>query len=454
VRKVTRLILALSVFAALSLSSAAAALGATYYVSTTGSDANPGTSEAPWATVQKALNTLQPGDEAVVRQGSYSQALVYNRPLAGWIAIRCEPSAVLTNPSGHTLRVNAAGAFLSVHGCAFRGSGVTSGGVIDLYGSNVELIGNEITGSNDNGIYTAEEADHVSILRNWIHDNGAPDSNQDHGIYLQGDDHLVANNVIHDHPFGFGIQHYDYGRRARVVGNTITHAGHGGIVVGGNGSGPEGTRVAGAVITNNIVAHNRTWGVDRDSTAPTSCSIHSNLAFANGSGSYDTGWPSGCLGSNLTGDPMFVDTALRNLRLRPGSPAIGAADAATALSPDFDGNARDADPDIGAFEAGGAPPPPPPPAPPPPPPPPACGQPSNLRLVNATSKNPTLSWDAVAGATAYRVYRDSAQQATVTGTSYAFTLAWGVRTLGVESVCGSQSSSRATLRLQATWVVS
>jgi hypothetical protein len=74
-------------------------------------------------------------------------------------------------------------------------------------------------------------------------------------------------------------------------------------------------------------------------------------------------------------------------------------------------------------------------------------------LVDATVKNPTLTWEAAAGATSYRIYRDSALQATVTATRHGFTLAWGTRTLGVEAVCGGQSSSRATLRLQATWNV-
>ena len=35
--------------------------GRTFYVATTGSDSNPGTLGAPWRTVQKALNALQPG---------------------------------------------------------------------------------------------------------------------------------------------------------------------------------------------------------------------------------------------------------------------------------------------------------------------------------------------------------------------------------------------------------
>lgn len=54
-------------------------VGSVYYVSTAGSDADPGTLSAPWRTVQKALNTLQPGETALVRAGAYSADLVMHR---------------------------------------------------------------------------------------------------------------------------------------------------------------------------------------------------------------------------------------------------------------------------------------------------------------------------------------------------------------------------------------
>jgi len=82
-----------------------------------------------------------------------------------------------------------------------------------------------------------------------------------------------------------------------------------------------------------------------------SCSIHDNLAFANGT-NYDSGWPSGCFGSdNAVADPLFVDYAGRNLRLRDGSPGIDTSD--PAFSPlALDGAARPqgAGPDKGAYE--------------------------------------------------------------------------------------------------------
>ena len=43
----------------------------TFYVSVSGSDANPGTAASPWATLQKAADTAQPGDVIRVLSGVY-----------------------------------------------------------------------------------------------------------------------------------------------------------------------------------------------------------------------------------------------------------------------------------------------------------------------------------------------------------------------------------------------
>ena len=43
-----------------------------YYVSPSGSDANPGTStSAPWATLYTSVNRLQPGDRLIIMAGRY-----------------------------------------------------------------------------------------------------------------------------------------------------------------------------------------------------------------------------------------------------------------------------------------------------------------------------------------------------------------------------------------------
>ena len=46
-------------------------IGGDYYIAVYGDDNNPGTYEAPWATLQKAFNVAQPGDTVYIRGGVY-----------------------------------------------------------------------------------------------------------------------------------------------------------------------------------------------------------------------------------------------------------------------------------------------------------------------------------------------------------------------------------------------
>ena len=48
-------------------------MAADYYVSTSGVDTQPGTLALPWRTIQKAADTLQPGDTVYVRGGTYAR---------------------------------------------------------------------------------------------------------------------------------------------------------------------------------------------------------------------------------------------------------------------------------------------------------------------------------------------------------------------------------------------
>ena len=63
----------------LSTAVAASATAATYYVdAVNGNDGSAGTVEAPWATVRKAVASLQPGDTVLVRGGVYRESITMN----------------------------------------------------------------------------------------------------------------------------------------------------------------------------------------------------------------------------------------------------------------------------------------------------------------------------------------------------------------------------------------
>jgi hypothetical protein len=329
-----------------------------FFVSPTGSDTNPGTAERPWRTITRALNMLKPGQRALVRPGAYGRMRCERgrggSAAGGYVTVKAYPArrAVVTAEADGVVWINCD--YVRVQGFVISGPSVVGG--TNVYGAkgadHVQIVGNEIRNSICQGIALEEETDAWRMTRNWIHDNGHGCDEQAHGIYLQGDDHLVANNVIDRQPEGYGVQVYDYDRNPRIVNNTIAHSGRGGIVVGGSACRSEDRcGVAGALVANNVFAYNSTYGIAR-SSPPKSCDIHANLAFANGSGSYESGWPDGCLGRNTSRNPLFVDPAKPDYHLRARSPAIGAGDPRVAVSPDYNGVARPQGrrPDLGAYE--------------------------------------------------------------------------------------------------------
>ncbi|MBN1672644.1 MAG: right-handed parallel beta-helix repeat-containing protein [Kiritimatiellae bacterium] len=62
-----------AILAACLGSAAIPASGATYHVAPGGNDSNPGTQAQPWRTIQKAADTVQPGDTVLIRGGTYSE---------------------------------------------------------------------------------------------------------------------------------------------------------------------------------------------------------------------------------------------------------------------------------------------------------------------------------------------------------------------------------------------
>jgi parallel beta helix pectate lyase-like protein len=315
-----------------------------FYVSPSGSDSDPGSQEAPWRTVQKAFDALEPGQTALVRDGNYAPATCgpEDSGTAGNdLTVRAYPgeTPVISGDVDGVLRV--ACSYLNFQG--FKLAGPSCVGCTIVYGKtggHVTLADNEITGSVCQGVFLASVTSGWQILRNRIHDNGYACDRQAHGLYIEGIGHLVANNLIYD-THDYGIHVYPVAQDVRVLGNTVVRSGLGGLIMGGSGG------VSGVTVANNIFAFNGGYGV-RGYPGLASCTVQTNILYGNDAGPVGPNFPAGCVGANLTGDPQLED----DLRVSAGSPAVDTADPQLAVSPAFDGTARPqgAGPDIGAYE--------------------------------------------------------------------------------------------------------
>jgi hypothetical protein len=348
-----------------------ASTGTVYYVATTGSDSNPGTPASPWRTIQKAFNTLRPGERALVRGGTYTQSVVMQRAGTAGAPITVETypgERAIIHPGGSTsmdypVRITAGAAWFRMRGFVIEEAPLD--GVVNVYVSDggqaqpaaahdIELSGNEIRDGMGTGVFVAPNTANVQLIGNSVHGNGIGTEHQHQGVYVQGQNALVANNRVYDQPNGFGIQvrGEDSGLAASnviVAANTTVANSLAGIVV-------EST-ARNVTVVNNVSAFNGTQGI----YGYYCCGIrlsgnlaHNTLLFGNGSGG--TGNSSGTvidfsLG-NLSGDPLFANLPARDFHLQAGS--AGADRALPAWSPliDADGKPRPQGlaPDTGAYE--------------------------------------------------------------------------------------------------------
>lgn len=334
-------------------------------MSTSGSDSNPGTQTAPWRTIQRALNVLQPGQQALVHGGTYTQDLMMSRSgtASAPITVAAYPGETVVlhaaSTSGNTYPVQITGAYFRLQGFVIENALGTSDANVYLWGgaNHIELSRNEIRYGQDQGVFADNTTSNLQFLDNRVHDNGwhhLAGQHQSHGFYIEGSQDLFANNVVYDHAYGFGIQLYPANHDTVVVDNTIAASAHSSIIVGGSGG------VYNITIRNNILypsgdTYGGDYGVQMSANCPTGpVTIDHNVIYAYKLAPLEGTCSSvDSSGGNTAADPLFVDYASRDLHLQSGSPALDQASSAWSETSDADGRGRPqgAGADMGAFES-------------------------------------------------------------------------------------------------------
>jgi parallel beta-helix repeat protein len=352
-------------------------LAADWWVSTTGSDSNPGSSAAPFRSIQKAANVVKAGDTVRVLPGVYLEKVVSSKSGTASARIRY----VSTQRWGAKLTINTkldgrnwssytksagwynTGNFVDIDGFeiyATMGSGGTLAYGIYNLSSNTRLVNNKVHDisaspckSWGGGAIVSDgwgAYNNVEISNNIVFNVGdyAGGCVFVHGIY-----HTTTGPIINNLAYrisGGGIHLWHAPRYNEILNNTVFNTKTWGIVFGAD---PNHTSAPAdyAIIANNIVYDTAGVGMASTGYVGSNNIWTNNLVFKN---RVDWQLKNGNKAVNtIVAAPGFLNynpDGGGNYKLGSGSPAINAGAAKYAPPTDLDAVRRDSPPDLGSYE--------------------------------------------------------------------------------------------------------
>ena len=356
---------------------------ATYYVSVTGDDANPGTQDAPFRRISRAVSAAaQPGDTVIVMDGTYDNEgalapryvvnLVHSGLQGLPITIKAQNrgQAILdSSASSQSLVCDGASAYFNLGDASYiviQGfviqracdEGIHSNGNahdITIRWNEFKNIGNRtvVDEFGRDGIFMNRNQYNFTLDGNSFHDIGRTGGvallHFDHAIYSHARNVMVVNNLFYNMNRGWSVQLADGASNWLIANNTFAFPNANGepgqIMFWGNNSN--------ITIQNNVFYQPARFALNQYAAAISSSFFDHNLVY----GPDLLMAPSIlgiAIGTNQTGaDPMFVNAATPPYDFHPqwNSPAAGSGVTIFSPSADLNGAIRGigVPADIGAF---------------------------------------------------------------------------------------------------------
>ncbi len=319
----------------------------TYYVSTSGDDANSGEEAQPWASIQKAANTLLAGDTVFIKAGTYHErVVVQNSGTAGNDVVfsNYQNDEVVIDGTGiswggswnglfdisgksyiqirglNVVNADYAGFWIEdsdhiliedcyTYNTFSSGIGVWSSSYIAIRGNEIELACND----GEQECITVASSNHCEIYENEVHHNGQG-TNGGEGIDVKQGSHDVEvyKNVVHhlNNRLGIYADAWDlHTYNIHIYQNVIHHCSESGLAVASESGG----LIEHVRIYNNIIYLNKYGGIELGSwsdigfpgTKPLSdIRIINNTCYRNGD--YDNGWGYGIVIDNPDADNVVI----------------------------------------------------------------------------------------------------------------------------------------------------
>jgi hypothetical protein len=329
------------------LFSVSAAQAATYYVSPTGNNANPGTISQPFATLQKAHDVANPGDTIYMRGGTYpipvQTVITRNGSSGNHIKVFNYPGEVpildgASNPNtgGHSVIKLSSVSWWHIKGLEIKNSpgfgiGLT-GTANNIIIENNNVHDNVRLDTSGAGIELGASGpgntvNNILVLNNDSHHNGKIGTSGGSGIgvsYSQQTGNILRGNRLWRNNDN-GLHTWD-SANLLIENNWVWETGYNdhlapeGTPSGGDGVGYK-LGGGGAGDGNNIVRNNLAWrnlnsGFD-DNAASIPLIIYNNTAWENNRGSVG--------GSNFAFYSPVANVLKNNLALTPNTVSFSAA---------------------------------------------------------------------------------------------------------------------------------
>ncbi|ARQ10012.1 serralysin-like metalloprotease/pectin lyase fold domain-containing protein [Rhizobium etli] len=280
----------------------------TYYVASSSSGGGNGSASSPFRTISEAMaSDLKPGDEVVVKPGTYNESINIDKDgsAAGDITLRSEvPGGALIRPpagSWNAISVNANHVVID----GFDIGGANGDGIEANNVHHVQILNNKVHGSGESGIQF-NQSDFIHIEGNETYNNASTGWFSGISIYqnrnITGDTstdgyrNIVRNNISHDnvtksgeHTDGNGIIIDDF-QSTQASGNpnyTFKTLVDNNLVYGNGGKGIQVTWSDSVTVSNNTAYHNNqdpqnsgTWRGELSNSASSNNTWVNNIAVA------------------------------------------------------------------------------------------------------------------------------------------------------------------------------
>ena len=312
-----------------------------YYVDSNGNNNATGSSDQPFRTIGQALNAdLNPGDEIVVRAGTYNEALNIDQggSAAGDITIRAEEpgTALIRPPSGSWNAISVNANYVTIEGFDIAnaaGDGIEANSV-----HHITISDNIVHGNGESGIQF-NYSEFIIVEGNETYDNASSGWYSGISIYqnrnVSGDTTtpgyrtIIRDNITHDnvtqsgaHTDGNGIIIDDF-QSTQTDGYpnyTYPTLVENNIAYGNGGKGIQVTWSDYVTVSNNTAYHNNvdqqndgTWRGEISNAQSSNNTFINNIAVADPSiNSHNTAIDNNSYGGYTNDNVVWQDNVLYN----------------------------------------------------------------------------------------------------------------------------------------------